>query len=211
MITVQGVTHTYREEDPISFPDFSCDRGDQLLILGASGSGKTTLLNLIGGLLKLQKGQITIGGKALDKLSVSELDTFRGQHIGMVFQKPHFVGSLSVLENITLAQSLAAKPVDKERAMQLLTRLKIDKLALKKPDQLSVGEQQRATIARALVNKPAIVLADEPTSALDDINCDEVVSLLENAASQEGSALLIVTHDQRLKDKFKNFVELTPQ
>lgn len=208
MIAIQGLTHEYKGESPIQFPDFKCEAGDQMLILGASGSGKTTLLNLIGGLLKLQNGSITIGGKALNQLTVSELDKFRGENVGMVFQKPHFVGALTVLENITLAQKFAGKALDKDRAMALLTRLKIDKLAHKKPDQLSVGEQQRATIARALVNRPAIVLADEPTSALDDFNCEEVANLLESAASQEGAALLIVTHDQRLKDKFKNFVEL---
>lgn len=208
MLVTKDLEYTYEGSPPIHMPDISCKKGDKLLILGQSGAGKTTLLNLVGGLLRVQKGSLVINDVDISRLSGSALDNFRGKHIGIVFQKPHFVAALNVLENVLLAQKLSGQKEDKPRAMDLLRRLNIDNLAYKRPDQLSVGEQQRANIARAFINKPALVLADEPTSALDDLNCVEVVSLMKNAAEQEGAALLIVTHDQRLKDEFNHQVQL---
>jgi lipoprotein-releasing system ATP-binding protein len=208
MLIFEGVTHNYGKESTIRLPDFKCEQGDRLLILGQSGSGKTTLLNLIGGLLELQTGSIQIDGNDLTSISKNQLDHFRGNHIGFVFQKPHFVASLSILENIMLASQLAGKKPDRDRALHLLDVLNIADKAHKKPDRLSAGEQQRASIARALINKPELLLADEPTSALDDINCDQVINLLEKASSSENATLVIVTHDQRLKDHFSNQILL---
>jgi ABC-type lipoprotein export system ATPase subunit len=208
MLQAQGLSYSYDTQNSISLPDFQCQKGDRLLILGNSGSGKTTLLNLIGGLLRIQKGSITINGQELKSLNNNQLDAYRGKNIGLIFQKSHFVQSLNVLENLLLAQQLAGVPADKARAMHLLKSLNIEGKALKKPSSLSVGEQQRASIARALINKPALVLADEPTSALDDYHCMEVIRLLETAVKEESSTLLIVTHDQRLKDQFPNQIAL---
>ena len=204
----KGIQYRYNQGAAILLPDIEVRKSDKLLILGQSGAGKTTLLHLLSGLLSLQSGSLVIKGVALSQLSGRQLDAFRGREIGIIFQKPHFVASLTILENVLLAQSLANVPKDRNRATALLEKLNIGQLAAKRPHQLSVGEQQRANIARAFINKPSIVLADEPTSALDDINCNEVISLMNNAAESEGATLLIVTHDQRLKDIFSNQILL---
>lgn len=192
----------------MNFPDFSLQKGEHWLLLGQSGSGKTTLLHLLGGLLSPTSGSIQIGNTELGQLRASALDQFRGKNIGIVFQKSHFVRALSIGENLALAQQLAGLKPNRERIVELLERLNIgDKLRLK-PDRLSIGEQQRAAIARALVNQAPIILADEPTSALDDHNATEVINLLEEQAKALGSTLLVVTHDKRLKDRFPNQIAL---
>jgi ABC-type lipoprotein export system ATPase subunit len=209
MITTQGLVHTFTSDQKIVFPDFSCAANEILLVLGTSGVGKTTLLHLLSGLLTIQKGSVSIDGVALNTLHGAQMDGFRGQNIGIIFQQNHFVDALSVIENITLAQSLASKKVEISAAQQLLERLNIGDKANKKIRHLSQGEKQRVAIARALINKPKLILADEPTSALDDLNTVEVLKLLREQSSDTNSALIIVTHDTRLKDQIPNQVILS--
>lgn len=211
MITSQQLSYTYPDSKPLVFPDFQCNASDILLLLGASGAGKTTLLHLLGGILSIQKGSIQIEGTHLEKLSPSEADQFRGQHIGIVFQQNHFVESLNAAENIYLAQSLAGRPRDKKRVSDLFGKLNIADKEASQVKDLSQGEKQRLAIARAFVNAPKLILADEPTSALDDGNCDEVIKLLKDQASESGSALIVVTHDNRLKDIIPNRIILEKQ
>ena len=211
MIQTKNLAYTYTEGESIVFPDISCASKEMLLILGASGIGKTTLLHLLGGILGVQKGSIIIDGTDIGQLSGAQADHFRGQNIGIVFQQNHFIEALNVLENVMLAQSLAGRPTDKEKAMKLLERLHIDHKSGQYIRNLSQGEKQRVAIARALVNDPKIVLADELTSALDDDNCNEVLKLLQEQAHEAGSALIIVTHDTRLKDKIDRKVILERQ
>lgn len=208
MVTTSNLAFTYPGRETIHFPDITCHAGDKLLVLGTSGVGKTTLLHLLGGLLSLQKGEITIQGQALSGLSGANLDRFRGSRIGLVFQQHHFVASLNVLENCLLAQALSGFRPDKDRAMQLLNRLNLANRATAGVQNLSQGEKQRVAIARALMNKPGLILADEPTSALDDENCVEVLHLLQEQAAEANAALVIVTHDNRLKEKISNQVTL---
>ncbi|MBK8624963.1 MAG: ATP-binding cassette domain-containing protein [Saprospiraceae bacterium] len=130
------------------------------------------------------------------------------ENIGIIFQQNHFVDALSVIENVILAQSLAGNKTDRNAAKSLLERLNIGHKADKSVRDLSQGEKQRVAIARALINQPKVILADEPTSALDDVNCDEVLKLLQEQAKVVGSALIVVTHDTRLKDKINNQVIL---
>lgn len=141
-------------------------------------------------------------------MSDKALDRFRGQEIGIVFQTSHFVQALTVEENLELAQFLARKSADHDRIAALLERLGLADKMKKKPHQLSVGEQQRAAIARAMVNKPAVVLADEPTASLDDHNCAVMIELLRNECTESGSTLIIVTHDQRIKNLIPKVTEL---
>jgi putative ABC transport system ATP-binding protein len=176
--------------------------------LGQSGCGKTTLLNLIGGLLKIQKGELVIKNTEIKGLTTKEMDVFRGKHIGFVFQKPHFIASINVLENVMLATSFTPEKQSRERAYELLDKLGIGHKAKKLPNTLSSGEQQRASIARAMLNKPALILADEPTSALDDFHCQQVIELLEKSAKEEGATLIVVTHDSRIKDVFSKQINL---
>lgn len=208
MISTHDLKYRYVGNTEIVFPDLSCQANDILLILGTSGVGKTTLLHLLGGILSIQQGKVAIDGVELNKMNGAAADIFRGQNIGIIFQQNHFVDALNVIENITLAQSLAGRKVNKADAQELLNRLNIGQKANQDIRNLSQGEKQRVAIARALVNRPKVILADEPTSALDDDNCDEVIHLLREQAKNSGSALIIVTHDNRLKNSISNQVIL---
>ena len=207
MITSEHLSYTYKNSETLTFPDIKCDKGQTLLITGGSGVGKTTLLHLLGGLLRPQQGKVLIDGVNLESLSERQLDKFRGANIGLVLQEAHFVEALSVKENIQLASWLATGKKSVE-VSSLLEQLGLSTQQNKLPSQLSIGQQQRVSIARALINNPKLLLADEPTSSLDDENAFIVADLLSGLAKQFGTALIIVTHDQRLKDRFKNSISL---
>ena len=208
MISIQNVIFQYNPETQFQFPDLQCKASDSLLITGASGTGKTTLLHLLGGLLQPTSGSITIDEVNICNLSSIKLDHFRGQNIGLILQKSHFIASLNVLENIELASWLTDKTKKHQKAKELLSLLGLEKFASKLPNQLSIGQQQRVSIARALINEPKLLLADEPTSSLDDENAKIVADLLSNLSQKYNAALIIVTHDQRLKERFKTSIEL---
>ena len=212
MIATLDLTFSYHGSGLLTFPNVECSSGGQLLILGDSGSGKTTLLHLICGLLKPQTGSINIDGIDVTSLNDRELDKFRGVNIGVVFQQAHFAQSLTVSENLALPALMTSENISsedlRERTVGLLKRLRLDHKADSLPSELSVGEQQRASIARALIHKPKVVFADEPTSALDDKSTEAVISLLEEETNHAGASLVIVTHDQRLKDRYDDRVEL---
>jgi len=208
MLQTKDLKFTYDGKTLLDFPDINCQRGEQWLLLGQSGSGKTTLLHLLGGLRKPKNGEVLIDGKNIRQLSSSALDQFRGKNIGIVFQKPHFVRSLNVEENLVLAQQLAGQSIDRNYIVTILDQLNVKHKLKSKTENLSEGEKQRVAIARALVNRPSVILADEPTSALDDKNCEEVAKLLEQQAKEANATLLIVTHDGRLKDLVKNQIQL---
>ena len=208
MLRTENLGYAYDSQTRLNFPDIHCQTGEHWLLLGNSGCGKTTLLHLLGGLLTPKGGQVKIGDTALNQLSGAKRDQFRGQNIGIIFQKSHFVRALTVSENLALAQQLAGKKVDKKRIQNLLDRLNIGHKLNAKTSSLSQGEQQRVAIARALINQPKVILADEPTSALDDKNTEEVIQLLEESAREVNAILLVVTHDGRLKNRFKNSIQL---
>jgi putative ABC transport system ATP-binding protein len=189
-------------------PDLFCQAGSTILVTGNSGKGKTTYLHILAGLLKPNSGEIVIDNKEITHLKGSKADKFRGKNIGVVFQKSHFIASLSVLENLEMASWLATGKKHKVRAKELLQKLDIAEQAHKLPSQLSVGQQQRVSIARALMNEPKVLLADEPTSSLDDKNADNVIELLENLSKEYKTALIIVTHDSRIKQKFTNQITM---
>lgn len=199
MLRTTDLTFAYNSTTHLTFPDLHCGAGEHWLLLGQSGSGKTTLLHLLAGLRRPTSGQIHIKDTDISRLSGAELDRFRGQHIGLVFQRSHFLRALSVRDNLATAQQLAGLPVDYQRIRTLLEQLNVSHKLHQRPDQLSVGEQQRVDIARAIINQPAIILADEPTSALDDVNAEQVIQLLQQQAAAVDATLLIVTHDNRLK------------
>lgn len=208
MLKTQNLQYSYSNGPSFSFPDLSVNAEEVLLVLGKSGSGKTTLLHLLAGLMESGSGSVSIDGQSVTELQGSKRDRFRGKNIGMVFQQAQFVRSISVMQNLQLARSLAGLPNDEAFAKQLLAELGIADKANSRPSELSIGERQRAGIARALVTNPKVVLADEPTSALDDENCELVADLLQKTVTGHGAALIIVTHDQRLKDRFPNSVEI---
>ena len=206
MLEIKNLRFKYDNDSELSFPDIKTSK-ENLLILGASGVGKTTFLHLLSGLLKPLEGEIDLIGTPISKLTMSEMDRFRGKNIGIVFQKPHFINSLTVKENLQLAQYISKK-IDKTRINSLLESLGIEDKANKKTLNLSQGEKQRVAIALAIVNSPKLILADEPTSSLDDLNCNKVINLLKNQAAKYKAKLIIITHDYRLKKHFKNTLSL---
>ena len=208
MISTQNLTFAYTPEKRFDFPNFSCADRETILILGKSGKGKTTFLHLMALLLKPSSGNIQINNQEISQLSVSQAANFRAKNVGIIYQKPHFVHSLSVMDNLLLANYLAGKNQAKNQAQQLAESLGFSEHLSKKTTQLSQGEQQRVSIARALMNKPSVILADEPTSSLDDDNCLKVIDLLRKQIQEIGASLVVVTHDQRLKDVFEKRIEL---
>lgn len=208
MIEIQGLTFNYETQVSIQFPDFKVKNKDHLLISGPSGSGKTTLLHLLCGLLKPSHGKIVLNDKEIVKFSAKTMDKFRGNNIGIVFQKPYFINSLTVLENIELMAWLAKGNKQTDLAIKLLERLDLAHHIRKKCYELSTGQQQRLSIIRAIVNKPSLLFADEPTSSLDDLNCENVIELLFEVAETYEASLLVVSHDQRLKQYFTKQYDL---
>lgn len=208
MILTRNLTFSYNPSLQFSFPDIENKATETLLITGNSGKGKTTLLHLLGGLLRPTSGEIAIEDTNITNLSEKELDHFRGKNIGLVLQQSHFVASLNVIENVVLASWLATGKKATEKAKSLLKQLDLEDQMYKLPSNLSVGQQQRVSIARALINEPKLLLADEPTSSLDDENAFKVADLLAKLSKEYKASLIIVTHDQRLKDKFSNQLNL---
>lgn len=204
MIAVKNLEHTFPDGTSLSFPDWQVAKGEHSLILGPSGGGKTTFLHLLSGLLKSQQGEILIDGQAIGQMKSSDLDHFRGQHIGFVFQKPHLVKGLSVYENVLLAPFFGKKPQHKQKIDAILTELGIGDIRNKKINEISQGQAQRVTIARAVINDPDVIFGDEPTASLDDESCHAVIELLTSQANRCNATLIIATHDSRVKSEFKN-------
>lgn len=176
--------------------------GDSALLLGGSGSGKTTLLLAIAGLAQTISGSVEIGGTNVCGFDASARDRFRGQHIGFVFQDIHLVSGLSVIDNVLLAAFVTNAAQDRDRAEQLLASVGLADRTTQPAETLSRGQAQRVAIARALLLRPQLIIADEPTASLDDDACAAVASLLSSITAESGAALLIATHDRRLREQF---------
>ena len=211
MIIIDDLNFGYSAQKILSIPHLEVKESGHLLILGKSGSGKTTLLHILGGLLSPEGGKVQIGETDLYGLSGSQRDRYRGQNIGLIFQKAHLIAALTVQENLLLAQYLSGTAQDKGRALEVLKELNLGEKAHKKVRQLSQGEQQRVTIARALLNRPRVILADEPTASLDDDNARIVIDMLKEQAAHYHASLIIATHDQRVKDQFDLQLNLDTQ
>lgn len=184
-------------------------QAESLLLMGPSGSGKSTWIQLLSGLLRAQKGKVQLLGQNIADLSARKLDQFRARHLGIIFQQARFIPSLNADENLNLARNLAGNSASSQQNSMLLDGLGISKLISKRPSQMSVGEKQRLSIARALVNHPSLLIADEPSASLDDANCERVIDLLQQKAVENNCSLLIVTHDSRLQTRFSNRIELS--
>ena len=208
MISSKNLQFSYSGQKHFTFPDINCSSNETLLILGQSGKGKTTLLHLLALLLRPQSGEIYLAGDHVTNFNSSQIINARAKNIGIIFQRAHFVSSVSVMDNILLSNYFAGQKQDREKAIFLAEELGFAEHLSKKTNQLSQGEQQRVSIARALMNSPKVILADEPTSSLDDNNCRKVIDLLKKQSALIGASLVVVTHDQRLKDEFANQVFL---
>jgi putative ABC transport system ATP-binding protein len=202
MIRLEQLRFGYSgDADVLQLDEFALEAQSNVLIVGPSGCGKTTLLHLIAGLLLPTGGSVVIDGQDLSALSAPARDRFRGRHIGIVLQQFHLLPTLTAMQNLLVAQSIAGLPVNRVAAEAMLKALGVDERIDAYPHQLSVGQQQRIAIARALVNRPKLLLADEPTSNLDDEACASVADLLLGATQQHAVSLVVATHDSRLKSK----------
>ncbi len=204
MIKTSDLKYSYPKSEPIIFPDIQVDSGKALLIYGESGCGKTTLLHLLAGLRRPTKGQIFIEDINISNMSFSQMDEYRGKNIGIVYQQSYLIESLSVWDNLLISPFTTSK----DRVKTIANRLNIDKLLSRHPNQLSTGQQQRASIARAVMNSPKLILADEPTSNLDNKNCSYVIDLLMEESHKNDAALIVVTHDDRLRSEISNCIDL---
>lgn len=209
-----------QRSNTIDIEELHLEAGEHLFVRGSSGSGKTTLLNLLAGVHTPSEGEIRLLGTNLADLSASKRDQFRADHIGVVFQQFNLLPYLTTLENVTLACSFSArkrnratKDVDVlSNARRLLDALNLDEELHGAPvNKLSVGQQQRVAVARALIGSPEILIADEPTSALDADNRDRFLGLLFDVASEQASTLIFVSHDPALADRFARTLELTTE
>jgi ABC-type lipoprotein export system ATPase subunit len=197
-----GSTHTV-----VDVPKFSLEEKVQLALRGESGSGKTTLLNLIAGIIKPDSGKIVLVGKTVSDSSESQRDRLRAENIGYIFQTFNLLQGYTCLENVLLGMKFGPG-IDREFALALLKRVgltdKLDHL----PRQLSTGQQQRVAVARALANRPRLVLADEPTGNLDHQNAREALKLIREASRENGAALLLVSHDREVLAQFEKSLNL---
>lgn len=194
----------------INIDSFQVATRECVAVLGPSGCGKTTFMHLISGLLRPSKGSIRINDKEISDLSESQMDRIRGQFLGIVFQRLYLVPSISVVDNLLLAQRLARVKIDRAYACELLEKLGIANLGEQKPHQLSQGQAQRVAIARSVAHRPTLLIADEPTSALDDGNAADAMTVLRELTASSDAALIIVTHDERVRSRVDRVFNLEP-
>ena len=188
----------------------SIKKGELVSIVGPSGSGKSTLLNMIGALDKPTKGRVLIDGVDINRLGEDGLSKLRNRKIGFVFQAFNLIHRLTALQNVELPLYVRGVPRDvrRKRALEMLRQVGLEKLAFKRPYQLSGGEQQRVAIARALITDPPIILADEPTGNLDSKSASMVMDVLERINREEGKTVVIVTHDMEIADRTRRVIYL---
>ena len=191
----------------IDIPAFTLDERAQVALSGESGSGKTTFLHLIAGILKPDSGSIHIAGRAMSALPESERDRLRATSIGYIFQTFNLLQGYTCLENVLLGMSFGPG-VDREFAITLLQRVGLESRLKHFPRQLSTGQQQRVAVARALANRPKLVLADEPTGNLDAANARDALALIRDGCRENGAALLLVSHDREVLAKFDRVADL---
>jgi ABC-type lipoprotein export system ATPase subunit len=193
----------------LALDDLQLAPGEQILVAGTSGSGKSTLLQLVAGLLDPDAGEIKVDGRAMHSMNGAERDRYRGRRIGMIFQTFNLLDGFSARENVLTALMFSELPQreHRERADQLLQRLGIERPDAT-PDRLSVGQQQRVAVARALASRPGLVLADEPTASLDPANANNAIELIRESCRQEGAALLLTSHDPSVRGAFERVEEL---
>jgi ABC-type lipoprotein export system ATPase subunit len=208
MLTLENVKKSFAEPGGgvlpiIDVPAFQVDAGEHMVLIGRSGSGKTTLLHLISGISRPNEGTIRIDGINIVQLPEAGRDRFRADKIGYVFQTFNLLAGFTALENILLGMSFATGRVRPDRAKHLLERVGLGHRMHHKPAQLSVGEQQRVAVARALANKPKLLLADEPTANIDTRHQQQVVDLIRQTCREENVALVLVTHTPDVARQFE--------
>ncbi|MDD4267367.1 MAG: ABC transporter ATP-binding protein [Pirellulales bacterium] len=213
MLELRQVTKSFTLPDgsPLHVLDiehFEAKAGEQVVIVGQSGCGKTTLLHVIAGICRPDTGRVLIDGWDVPVLSEADRDQFRAAKIGYVFQTFNLLPAFSALENVMIGMTFADGRADRDRARMLLERVGLNHRLTHKPAQLSVGEQQRVAVARALANRPKVLLADEPTANIDTGNQQQVIDMLRGACEDENVVLLLVTHSPEVAGQFERVERL---
>ena len=192
----------------LDVPHFAVDHCEQMVLVGESGCGKTTLLHVIAGIRRADSGAIRLEGVDITRLSEAGRDRFRAAKIGYVFQTFNLLPGFTALENVLLGMTFARGRNDLGRARHLLDRVGLSHRATHKPGAMSVGEQQRVAVARALANRPALILADEPTANVDRAHQEQIVELIRETCREEKTALLMVTHSGEVAQQFDRVDQL---
>jgi ABC-type lipoprotein export system ATPase subunit len=188
----------------VNVPEFAIAVGEQVALRGESGSGKTTFLNLIAGILAPDSGRVTIDGTEMTALSEPQRDRLRADKLGYIFQTFNLLQGYTVLENVILGMSFGPRGADRSHAREVLQRVGLGHRLDHFPRQLSTGQQQRVAVARALANRPKVVLADEPTGNLDRKHAREALALIREVCREQQSALLLVSHDEEVLNAFES-------
>jgi putative ABC transport system ATP-binding protein len=215
-IRIEGLRKRYGEGDTavdaLKHVDMQVAPGEVVGLVGPSGSGKSTLLKCLGAVIEPTAGRMTLGGQVIYEggWKIPDLRALRRDKIGFVFQAPYLIPFLDVTDNIALLPMLAGRPnaESRKRAVELLEALDVAHRAKAMPSQLSGGEQQRVSIARALVNRPPVILADEPTAPLDSERALAVIRILNQMARQYETAVIVVTHDEKIIPTFKRIYHI---
>ena len=217
LIEIEDLRFRYpkADHDTLHIPKFHVQKGERVFLHGPSGSGKSTLLEILAGILKAQSGKAVILGKDLTQLSEGQRDQFRAEHVGYIFQSFNLIPYLSVKENIQLPVQISSarrNHLQKENMDQVITemceRLGIASVLNKRVTELSIGQQQRVAVARALSGRPDFILADEPTSSLDMDHRKKFLELMFELCGQFGTTVLFVSHDRSIQDFFSRSVAL---
>ena len=213
LLTVTNLEKAYASPEGlqsriIDVPHFEIGAGKQIALRGSSGAGKTTFLNLIAGILQADNGSILLADEEMTALSESERDRLRAHYIGYIFQTFNLLAGYTALENVMLGM-MFGKGIDANFAQHLLERVGLGDRMQYRPSQLSVGQQQRVAVARAVANRPRLVLADEPTGNLDYHHANEAVTLIREICCENSAALLIVSHDSEVLGQFEEVMDFT--
>jgi len=212
-LTLTEIRKSYREPGGgvlpvLNIDSFELPQGTQAALLGQSGGGKTTLLNVIAGITGPDSGKVVIDNVDITRLIEPARDRFRAERIGIVFQTFHLLPAFSALENVLLGMAFSGR-ADRAHARKLLEQVGLGKRMHHRPSQLSVGEQQRVSVARALANRPRLMLADEPTASVDVANQDKILQLLRDACQEHNVSLLLVTHSTDVSSRFERVEQLS--
>lgn len=207
-IEIKNLKFSYQENKILDISSLEVKTGEFVFLYGPSGSGKSTLLELIAGVLKNQSGELKVCGKSLDTMSLAELDHFRAENIGYIFQSFNLIPYLSVLENIILPFLFKKKNVEQSELNELIKNLGLTEYINRPVSQLSVGQQQRVAVARALIKNPKLILADEPTSALDYNHRENFLKILFKLCRTHKTTVLFVSHDLSIEKLFDRSISL---
>lgn len=207
MLFLENVIKNYRQGDGqtlkvLDLPSYHIDAGEQVVLLGPSGCGKTTTLHIIAGIIAPDSGRVVLDGLDLTGFSQAGRDRVRANKLGYVFQTFNLLKGFTALENVLLGMTFSNRKYDRQRAIDLLEQVGLGQRLHHKPSKMSVGEQQRTAVARALANRPKLILADEPTANVDPANQQLVVDLIRESCRREEISLLMVTHNMEVAQQF---------